>query len=91
MELGKDASLRLTGLEAIWIVLNHRLLDTEVSLGFLNSPDARNSPWLRTQALAEQVMAGIVTKKGTIAVELVHKVIELHNLLWEGGKVQHCE
>ena len=90
-ELGKDAPLCLTGLEAIWIIPNHHLLDTEVSLGILNGPDARNSPRLRTQTLAEQVMVGIATKKVTIAVKLVHKVIDLHNLLWEGGKVRYCE
>ena len=91
MELGKDAPLRLTGLEAIQIVMNHCLLDTEVSLGILNGPDARHSPRLRTQALSKQVTVGITTKKETVAIEIVSKVIELHDHRWEGGKVQHRE
>ena len=71
--------------------MNHLPLDTEVSLHILNGLDAHNSPRLRTKALAKQVKAGIATKKETIAVELVRKVIELHNLRWDGGKVRHCE
>ena len=90
-ELGKDAPLCLTGPGAIWIVKNHCLLDTEVPLGILNGLDAHHSPRLQTQALVKKVTTRNATKKETISVELVREVIELHNLHWGGGKVQHPE
>ena len=60
---------------------NHCLLDAEVLLRLFNGPDVSNSPTLQTQALVELITVGIPPENETIAVQLPHKVVELHLLL----------